>query len=157
MDTRKIEFARESLNKSKKFQDDPFVEFIVLWIGLNALYSEFAGREIDKLKCLLTQNQKAVIDILENSRKILLEIEDYINLTSQHNNLSVYLKTRRSFITNCVHDKSVEYFAEFLSEVRNNMFHAGKLWNKEEEGDLLKMVNSILFLLVNNIANSSLN
>ena len=153
MDPDKKEFAKISLDKSAQFKDDPMIQFVILWIGLNALCSQMDGGERKKLSALLQLNSALVRDCLHESSKQLIAIESYIISETQHRNLKKHLSTKRSFVINAQHPNAVSDFGAFIYQVRNNMFHAGKLWSQQEENNLLAMLNPIIESLLTKLVN----
>jgi len=147
MDIDRINFAKESLSKSKNFSlKDSLIEFIILWIGFNALYGEKNKRfEIEKIKAYLLDNKNVMIPLFkENSRK-LKDLVHFVDETIQHEKLSDFLKSRRAFLRlENITDNSVTDFAEVIYEVRNNLFHAVKLWSQKDEEKLVSLFNPIL-------------
>ena len=152
MEKSKTEFARKSLEKSSDFKGDPFIRFIILWIGLNALYSQIGWEENGKnygqevVKNYFERRLETVYSLILRNRSELKELYAFISTTKQHKRLSSYLQTRKDFLKGKPHSKerAVETFAEFLYKIRNNMFHAVKQWNEKNEADLLAKVNPIL-------------
>jgi hypothetical protein len=153
MDPDKKEFAKISLDKSAQFKDDPMIQFVILWIGLNALYSQMDGGERKKLQALLQKNCALVQDCLNDFIKQLQAIDSYVGIETQHRNLKKDLSTKRSFVINAQHPNAVSDFGAFIYQVRNNMFHAGKLWSQQEENKLLAMLNPIIESLLTKLVN----
>lgn len=149
MEKSRIRFAKKSLDEASHFNKNPFIKFIILWIGLNSLYNYEAYqkyREKEKIKRYLLDYKKIVSELISENINKLLDIEKFIDNTPQHNKLREFLRTRRSFLIreNYETKNAVIDFTEFLYQIRNNMFHAGKLWDEEEEAKLLLMVNTVL-------------
>lgn len=144
MDYSRIKFAKKSLHKARRFQD-PFIKFIVLWIGLNAFYhNDNIKRENEKIKTYFKSNKNLIFKLLSQNKQNLELISQFMNDTPQHRKLNEFLKTRRAFLILNDKDNSIKDFAEFISQVRNNMFHAAKVWDEEDEAKLLSMINPIL-------------
>ena len=148
MDPSHIKFAKRSLQKTRKFKDH-FIKFIVLWIGLNALYyNPKIRREEDRIKSYLKNNKDLIFNFLYENQQNLESVADFIKNTPQHIKLSEFLKTRRAFLILKDKENSINDFAEFLYYVRNHMFHAAKMWNEKDEATLLSMINPILGQLI---------
>jgi len=143
MDKEKTKFAKNSLLKSANFDNDPMIQFIILWIGFNALYDDGGGHEDKKVSRYFGANANTVVSLLERSNVKLKEVANFIDKTPQHAELSKVLKTRRSFLSPNPNDNSVDDFSQFIYQIRNNMFHAGKSWNQEDEDKLLQMINPV--------------
>lgn len=143
MDTDKIEFAKSSIEKSGGFTDDPLIEFVILWIGLNALYDDGTDREHEKLERFITSNQDIIFRILATHKERLSSFVDFVNNTPQHSTISDFVRTRRAFLKPQALN-SVSDFQELIYKVRNNMFHSGKPWIQEEEAKLLKILNPVV-------------
>lgn len=150
-------FAKTSLEKASKFKDDPFLRFIVLWIGLNALYSTGANRgegTKDKLRNYFEKRENLVHEVIRNNFEKLKDIECFIEVTPQHSSLRDKLRTKKAFLKQnppSLRDARID-FADFLRQVRNNMFHARKGWKEEYEAELLRMLNPVLEDLVRRLA-----
>lgn len=157
MGKEQVEFAKTSLEKASKFKDDPFLRFIILWIGLNALYSIGANRgeeTKDKLRNCFKKRKSLVHEVRRNNFEKLKDIECFIEVTPQHSSLRDELKTKKAFLKQnpqSLRDARMD-FADFLRQVRNNMFHAKKGWKKELEAKLLRMFNPVLEDLVRRLA-----
>lgn len=155
MDSHILEFAKESVEKSEKFVDDPLVEFIILWIGFNALYNGFSTigeYEPKKVIRYLGENKDIVKELLREEKIEIKSICDYIDKTDQHSKLRDYIKTRKAFL-NPENNDSVDDFTGLIIQVRNNMFHAMKGWNQKEEENLLSKINPILKKLLEKLTN----
>ena len=104
MEKSKVDFANKSLKKSSHFRDDPFIRYIVLWIGLNALYSqkgwEINGRNYgeDVVKNYFKGRQETVYSLISGKRCELNEIFEFIRTTEQHGKLFKYSRTRKDFL-----------------------------------------------------------
>lgn len=152
MENSRIKFAEKSLHKARKFRD-PFIKFIVLWIGLNALYGTIDRdkKEYKKIKNYFKNESDVIFKILCNNKEILESIGQFINNTSQHSGLKEFLKTRRAFFILKNEKESVNDFVDFLTKVRNNMFHAEKIWDEKDEAKLLLMVYPILEKIIDEL------
>ena len=155
MDQARKEFSIKSLDKLKNFEEDVFISFIILYIGLNALYGESSGyvREKEKIKIFFKHNESSISGILKNNVYDLHKIVDYIKIEPQHRKLSEFVKTKRGFLNN---SPDVEHFAEFIYQVRNNMFHAAKLWDEDSEAELLKKINPVLESILRKITSTTI-
>jgi hypothetical protein len=143
MDTEKIEFARTSIKKSANFTKDPLIEFIILWIGLNALYNDGDDQENEKFKRYIQANKAIIQKILVSHKEEIRSLVELIYKTPQHSRIGEYIKTRQSFLRPDS-DDSVLHFQQLIYKVRNNMFHSEKSWNKESEASLLKILNPVV-------------
>lgn len=143
MDTDEISFAKASIKKSELFTNDPLIEFVILWIGLNALYDNEGDKEKDKFDRYIMVNQSIIRNLLTKHEKSLLTIADFVNKTPQHLRLNEFLKTRKSFLKPKSSD-AVLHFGQIIYKIRNNMFHAEKMWTQKDEEDLLKLVNPVM-------------
>jgi len=149
MDCERIKFAKKSLNRASKFQQDPFIVFIILWIGMNALYHDpEVGYEKQKVENYFKKRKDLVFKFLSENKKDTNSIISFINRVPQHETLRDFLKTKKRFLTLTNKGKSVQDFALFLYKIRNNMFHAVKTWDEEAEAKLLSLVNPILTKLM---------
>lgn len=150
----RIKFAEKSLQKSHSFKD-PFIRFIVLWIGLNSLYyTDKYGFERQRIKWYFRNKEDLVFEFLRKNKRGLESIAQFINDTHQHVKLGEFLRTRRSFLRLINKKSSVKDFTEFLYQIRNNMFHAVKEWDEKDEAKLLSMVGPILEKLLTELIRS---
>lgn len=144
----RIKFAEDYLEKVEKFDNDAFIEFIVLWLGLNALYDdkdESKRREWNKVEDYFGKNTQLIFNFLNQRNEEIQNVVDFVeDPSNHHHNLRDYLQSRRGFLTLSDEKKGVEDFAKFLYKIRCNMFHAGKLWSEEKERKLLQRVTPIL-------------
>lgn len=153
MDIDKIEFAKSSIDKSSGFTEDPLIEFVIIWIGLNALYDDGTDREHEKLERFINLQKDIITKILIAHKDQLSILVEFVNNTPQHSTISEFIRTRRAFLkpeaANAVLD-----FQELIYKVRNNMFHSGKPWIQEEEAKLLKILNPVVKDMLSKIIES---
>ena len=147
MDREKVEFAKTSIEKSSDFKNDSLIEFVILWIGLNALYNDNEGQEYEKFYRYISANEHLVKVVLSKEKAELKSIVDFVNQTHQHSRIREFIATRRAFL-NPEGKDSTEHFAQFVYKIRNNMFHSEKPWNQADEAKLLEMVNPIIRRLI---------
>jgi len=143
MENEKLEFARISIKKGAEFQNDPLIEFVILWIGLNALYDDDNGHEREKFCRYILANTDLVKSLLKKKTAELTKIIEFIGETHQHVRLNEFIRTRRAFL-DPGSDGGVEHFGQFIYKIRNNMFHSEKPWNQKDEAKLLGMINPIV-------------
>ncbi len=141
------DFAKKSIEKSKTFTDDPLIKFVILWIGLNALYdddSQYGRQEADKVKRFFQQNEEKIREIIHKREQELQKMQEVIQeYPRQHEKIKECLRTKGA-IFKYKHSDSVTHLGELLNKVRNNMFHAAKDWKEEAEQKLISTINPIL-------------
>lgn len=164
MEKSKVNFAKKALEKSSYFRDNPFIRFIILWIGLNALYSQkgwkINGRNYGEavVKNYFKGRQEIVYSLISRKRSELNELFKFISTTKQHKRLFDYSRTRKDFLKSKPDTKqrAIDTFTEFLYKIRNNMFHAVKEWDETSEAELLARVNPVLEDLLKSLIEAEL-
>ena len=164
-DTR-IEFARKWYRRGSE-ELDPFDSFFCLWISLvvfaqihqtltqyidgcnttdrTKIMEYFYFNEDKIIKALENQNSKMIIlsrrkgsqyenSIVDSSRDLR---EKFKKLSEHYNGLKL-LKP---------HDH-IEYVAELLNKIRNNVFHGNKAYDDANDIELLNLVNPILLSIL---------
>src|SRR2546421_7303693 len=109
MNNSRNDFAKKSLEKSKGFNDDPLIKFVILWIGLNALYDDpaYGVREAEKVNNFFQQNERVIREIIHKREKELQEMQNIIQeYPIQHDRINQFLQTKRS-IFDYTHPDSV--------------------------------------------------
>lgn len=146
MEESRVKFAEKSLERASHFNNDPFIKFIILWIGLNSLYGSYEGNEREKVMNYFQKKDKVISKVMSRHFNKLITLENFINNTPQHMNLRKYLRTNRAFLKKdkLYSEDAVKHFANFLYRIRNHMFHAEKSWDEKDEAKLLSKVNPIL-------------
>jgi len=146
MDNKKINFTRKTLSKAEDF-DDQLIKFVILWIGLNALYDrdEEKKHEGEKVKAFFKNNEKIITKVINEEKHDLTRVEDviYNKYPIQHQKIGEFLNKRRIIFIK-QHPDRIKYLGEFLYQVRNNMFHSAKEWEEEAEARLLSEINPIM-------------
>lgn len=143
MDIQRVEFAKASIQKSKAFTEDPLIEFVILWIGLNALYNDGEGREDEKFERYMLENNDLIKDVISKEQKTFVSLVEFVGNSYQHTRLNEFIRSRKAFLKPDSKD-SAEHFRQLIYKIRNNMFHSEKPWNQEDEATLLKMVNPVI-------------
>src|SRR5437588_4835538 len=99
MDSSRKDFAKKSLKKSKTFTDDPLIRFVILWIGLNALYDDpyYGGWEAEKVKRFFQHNEGTIREIIYKREQELQAMQMVIcAYPRQHENIKESLRTKRA-------------------------------------------------------------
>jgi hypothetical protein len=146
MESARTDFAKKSLEKSKGFNEDQLIKFVILWLGLNALYDDpyYGKGEAEKVKYFFQQNERTIREIIHKREKELQEMQKVIqDHPQQHEKIYQFLQSRRALF-NYKHSDSVTHLRELLNKVRNNMFHAVKDWEEVSEQKLISTINPIL-------------
>ncbi len=156
MDSTRKDFAKKSLEKSKGFNDDQLIKFVILWIGLNALYDDANSgeHEAEKVNYFFQQHEGKIREIIHKRENELQELQKVIqDYPLQHERIYQFLRSRRA-IFNYQHSHSVKHLSELLNKIRNNMFHAVKDWEEEAEQKLVATINPILEDILSELTSS---
>lgn len=146
MDNKKINFTRKALSKAEDI-DDQLIKFVILWIGLNALYDTDKGKkkEGEKVRDFFKNNEKIITKVINEEKHDRTKVEDviYNKYPIQHQKIGEFLNTRWTILIK-QHPDRIKHLGEFLYQVRNNMFHSAKEWEEEAEVRLLSEINPIM-------------
>lgn len=156
MDSSRKGFAKKSLEKAEGFNDDPLIKFVILWIGLNALYddSKYGIHEPEKVNGLFQENGEKIREIIHKREQELQELQKVIQkYPQQHDKINQFLRSRGA-IFNYNHPDAIKHLSELLNKVRNNMFHAAKDWKEEAEQKLIATINPIVEDILSELTSS---
>ena len=144
---------------SDSLENDAMLRFTILMLAFNAKYANLrgsdngVGNDVSKLKSLFQANSQKVRQILAERNSQLQKLAEYIANTEQHSELNKDLVTRRGFLNS--RNPDLNDFAGFVMKVRNNMFHAMKMWDENEELKLLDVLNPVLRDIIEAITRGS--
>jgi hypothetical protein len=163
MNRQRTNLLRNSLSKYEKYKDDGYIAFFCLWIGFSAIYKDSTlpicyknphsekelGNSGKKIWATLSNsNCHKSIDIHE-----LKSLIQHINSKYQHTSLQNYIKKNLVCIAHYLEGEANAAHIDqeiglMFNKVRNNLFHADKDWDQHEEEELVKLMNPLLFKLL---------